>query len=197
MQFFGRENGIPECRAPTALSTDMESTLWEIDWSGMFTPTRSVVEMILRGTIMYFVIVALLRLVVKRQTGGVGRTDILMIVLLAEIAGPGFTAGYVSVVEGTVLVATVLFWSYAVEWFIHRFPKFERFFQPPALLLIKDGRMLPRNMRTELVTKEELMTQLREKGIAEISEVKEACMESDGMISVIKLDRANAPIQSE
>lgn len=36
---------------------------------------------------MYFVIVALLRLVVKLQTTGVRRTDILMIVLLTEIAG--------------------------------------------------------------------------------------------------------------
>jgi len=197
MQSFGRENDIPQRRAQAAGTTDMESTLWEIDWSGMFTPTRSVVEMVLRGTIMYFVIVVLLRLVVKRQTGGVGRTDILVVVLLAEIAGPGFTAGYVSVVEGTVLVATVLFWSYAIEWLIHRFPRFERLFQPPPLLLIQNGRMLPRNMRTELVTKEELMTQLRENGIAEVTEVKEACMESDGMISVIKLDRANAPIQSE
>ena len=93
----------------------MGSTLWEVDWSGMFMPTRSVLEMFLRATAMYFVIVALLKFVVKRQTGGVGRTDILMIVLLAEVAGPGFTAAYVSVVEGAILVATVLFWSYAIE----------------------------------------------------------------------------------
>ncbi len=59
----------------------MESALWTVDWEGMFTPTRSVLEMILRATIMYFVIVALLKVVVKRQTGGVGRTDILVIVL--------------------------------------------------------------------------------------------------------------------
>jgi uncharacterized membrane protein YcaP (DUF421 family) len=168
----------------------MGSTLWEVDWSGMFVPTRSVLEMFLRGTTMYFVVVALLRLVVKRQTGGVGRTDILVIVLLAEIAGPGFTAAYVSVVEGTVLVATVLFWSYAIEWLIYRFPNFERFFQPPPLLLIENGRMLPKNMRSELITKDELMTQLREEGIAELSDVKEACMESDGMISIIKVDRS-------
>ena len=158
----------------------------------MFVPTRSVLEMFLRGTTMYFVVVALLRLVVKRQTGGVGRTDILVIVLLAEIAGPGFTAAYVSVVEGTVLVATVLFWSYAIEWLIDRFPKFERFFQPPPLLLIENGRMLPKNMRSELITKDELMTHLREEGVAELSDVKEACMESDGMISIIKIDRSGA-----
>ena len=57
---------------------------------------------------MYFAIVALLKLVVKRQTGGVGRTDIMVIVLSAEVAGPGSTADYASVVESAVLVATVL-----------------------------------------------------------------------------------------
>ena len=42
------------------------------------------------------------------------------------------------------------------------------------------------NMRTELITKGELMTHLREEGIGDIAEVEQACMEPDGMISVIK-----------
>lgn len=131
----------------------MENALLSIDWASIFTPTRSVLEVFVRGTIKYFVIIALLKAVVKRQTGNVGRTDILVVVLIAEVAGPGFTADYVSVVEGTVLVATVLFWSYAIEWLILRHPKFERFFQPPPVFLIHNGRMLPQNMRNELVTK--------------------------------------------
>ena len=83
----------------------------------------------------------------------------------------------------------MLFWSYAIEWSIYRFPRLERFFQPPPLLLIENGRMLPKNMRSELITKDELLTKLREDGVAELSDVEEACMESDGMISVIKVDR--------
>ena len=165
----------------------MEGALWTIDWAGMFTPTRSVLEMVVRATIMYFVIVLLLKVVVKRQTGGVGPTDILVIVLIAEIAGPGFTADYASVGEGAVLVATVLFWSYAIEYLSHRSQTVERFFQPQPLLLVENGRMLPRNMRAELITKDELMTHLREEGIGDIAEVEQACMEPDGMISVIKM----------
>jgi uncharacterized membrane protein YcaP (DUF421 family) len=170
----------------------MEGALWIIDWEGMFTPTRSVLEMVVRATIMYFVIVLLLKTVVKRQTGGVGPTDILVIVLIAEIAGPGFTANYSSLVEGAVLVATVLFWSFGIEWLTHRSPTFARYFQPAPLLLIKDGRMLPRNMRTELITKDELMTHLREEGVSAIAEVEQACMEPDGMISVIKMGGSSA-----
>lgn len=164
----------------------MNEALWPVDWGGMFIPTLSVLEMIVRATIMYFVVVALLKLVVKRQSGGIGPTDILVIVLIAEIAGPGFTADYTSIVEGAALVATVLFWSFAIEWLTHRVPLFQHYFQPAPLLLIKDGRMLPRNMRAELITKAELMTHLREEGVGAVAEVKQACMEPDGMISVIR-----------
>lgn len=161
--------------------------LWSVDWYALLTPTHSALEMVVRGTIMYFVIVGLLKLAVKRQTGGVGRTDILVIVLIAEIAGPGFTADYVSVVEGAILVATVLFWSFAIEWLTHRFPGVEKLLQPQPVLLVQDGRMLPRNMRAELVTRDELMAQLREEGVSDVAQVRQARMESDGMISVVKM----------
>ena len=58
---------------------------------------------------------------------------------------------------------------------------------PPDLILIENGKMLRKNMRAELVTAEELMAQLRENGIEDCAQVKRACMEADGMISVIKM----------
>ncbi len=115
-------------------------------------------------------------------------TDVLVIVLLAEVAGNGFTAEYRSVVEGTVLVGTILFWSYMLEWAAHRFPAVERILRAPTVVLVENGKMLRKNMRAELVTTEELMAQLREKGIEDCAQVKRACMEADGMISVIKMD---------
>lgn len=165
----------------------MNDTFLGIDWQGIFIPTLSLLEMAVRGTIMYFIIFGLLRFVAKRQTGGTGTTDVLVIVLLAEVAGNGFAVEYKSVVEGAVLVGTILFWSYLVEWAVHRFPKIERILHPPTLLLIKDGKMIRKNMKIELVTKEELLAHLREQGIENCASVKQACMEADGMISIIKV----------
>lgn len=67
-------------------------------------------------------------------------------------------------VEGSVHVGTILFWTYLLEWAGHRFPAVERILHAPPLVLIENGQMLRKNMRTELVTKDELMAQLREKG---------------------------------
>jgi uncharacterized membrane protein YcaP (DUF421 family) len=149
--------------------------LLNIDWDAIFSPQHSLLELFLRGTIMYLVIFVLLRVVLRRQVGGIGTSDILVIVLVAEVAGKGITAEYKSVVEGAVLVATVLFWSYVIEWL-----------RDPKLKLIEDGRMLRRNMRAEFVTVEELMAQLREQGLEDCKGVKAAYMEADGHISIIK-----------
>ena len=159
---------------------------WAIDWHAVFVPRHSLLEMIVRGTIMYLLVFVLLRLMLKRQIGGIGPSDVLVIVLLSEVAGPGFTAGYSSVTEGAVLIVTLLAWSYAVEWLGHRFPAVEHLIRERKLKLIENGRMLRRNMRAELVTTGELLAQLREKGLADCKDVAAAYMEADGRISVIR-----------
>lgn len=166
----------------------MSETLWNIDWQGIFIPTISLGELVIRSTLMYFILFGLLRLVLKRQAGGIGTTDVLVIVLLADVSGQGFTSNYTSVVEGTVIIATVLFWSHVLEWAGHKFPAVERILRAQTLMLIQNGKMLRRNMRAELVTPEELMAQLREKGIEDCSQVKRAYMEADGKISVVKMN---------
>ena len=47
--------------------------------------------------------------------------------------------------------------------------------------------MLTRNLRKEMITVDELMSQIRERGIEKLAAVKSARMESDGRISVISL----------
>ena len=58
--------------------------------------------------------------------------------------------------------------------------------QPSTLLLVDRGRILHRNLRQELMSADDLMAKLREKGVERPEQVKRACMESDGTITVIK-----------
>ncbi|HYD05761.1 MAG TPA: YetF domain-containing protein [Reyranella sp.] len=162
--------------------------LWKVDWVGIVEPKHALLELFLRGSIMYLVIIVLLRVVVRRTVGGIGMTDILVIVLIAEVAGNGIADSFQSVVESTVLVFTVLFWSYVLEWLQSHFPAMERLLRDRKLKLVEDGRMLRRNMRSEFVTADELMAQLREHGLEDCSKVKAAYMEADGKISIIRRD---------
>src|SRR5215212_4591566 len=163
----------------------MAEALLHVGWRDMFIPADSVAEIVLRGTIMYLSLFALLRFILKRQSGGLSVTDVLVIVLIADAAQNGMADEYRSVTEGIILVATIVFWSFALDWIGYHVPAFQRLMRPPPLLLVDQGKLLRRNMREELITMDELMTALRENGINDLNEVRCAHMEADGQISVI------------
>jgi len=156
-----------------------------IDWPSFFVPDVPVLEIILRGSVMYLALVILLRIVLKRQTGTLGTPDLLLITLLADASQNAMAGSSTSVPDGIVLVGTIIVWNYAFDWLSFQFPWFERLIEPPPLLLVRQGKLLHRNMRRELVTEAELREQLREQGVEDSATVKSAYMESDGRISVI------------
>lgn len=161
--------------------------IFDVDWTRTFVPSTPLLEIFVRGTLMYLALFLLLRLVLKRQPAGLGVTDLLVLVLLADAAQNGLAGDYTSVTDGVLLVATIVFWAYALDWLGYRFERVERLVHPPPLLLVKEGRMLRENMRRELVTEGELASQLRLQGIRDVSEVREAFMEGGG-ISVLAED---------
>ncbi len=162
--------------------------LVRVKWMDLFGFDTPVLEILVRGTIMYLGLFLLLRLVLKRESGAVSITDLLVVVLIADAAQNGMAADYSSIPDGILLVATIIFWSYALNWLGYRFRLIERLIHPKPLPLVKDDRMLRRNMRQELITEGELMSQLRLQGVGGVEDVAAAYMEGDGRISVIERD---------
>ena len=163
----------------------MES-LFALDLERMFMPVHSLLEIFLRGTIMYLGLVAILRFLLRRQAGSVGIADLLLIVVIADAAQNGFSDEYRSITEGILLVLTIVFWDFAVDWLSFRFPALRKLMRSPPLLLVENGKPIRRNMRKELLNEEELMSELRQQGVERLDEVKRVYMEDDGHVSVIK-----------
>ncbi len=130
----------------------------------------------------------LLRLVLKRESGALGVTDLLVVVLIADAAQNAMADDYRSVPDGIVLVAVIVFWAWMLDWLGFHFRAFERFAKPPKLPLVDNGELRLDNMRQELVTREELASQLRKQGIDDLARVRVAYMEPDGNISVLTHD---------
>jgi uncharacterized membrane protein YcaP (DUF421 family) len=63
---------------------------------------------------------------------------------------------------------------------------------PTPLELVHEGRLLRRNLERELITEEDLMTQIRREGVEDLQQVQNAFLEGDGHISVIKNEEKNA-----
>jgi uncharacterized membrane protein YcaP (DUF421 family) len=161
------------------------STFYNIDWKVFFMPSMNIGEIFLRGTIMYLFLFIVLRLL-RREAGAIGISDLLVVVLIADAAQNAMANDYKSITEGIVLVSTLAFWDYFLDWLSYQYPAVQRLLRPPPLLLIKDGRIQRRNLRLEMITEEELMAKLREQGIEQVEEVKQSYIEGDGTISVIK-----------
>jgi len=156
-----------------------------VDWHGLWVPSGSLVELILRTSMMYLVILAGFR-VFRRDAGSLNVSDLLVVVLIADAAQNGMSAEYRSVTEGVVVVATIFAWNFALDWLAYHSRLVYWLLHPESLLLIKDGRIQARNLRAQLLTKDDLLEQLREQGIADVEKVKRCYLESDGRISVIR-----------
>jgi len=157
-----------------------------VDWRELFVPDKPLLQVAVRGTVIYVAIFFLVRVIPNRQVGGVGMNDLLLIVLIASAATNALAGDYKSITNGVVLIATIVFWSYLFNWTAHRFPALHRVFHPEPKPLIKDGEIQRENMRRELVTEEELVGKLRRRGLTDVEGVKEAHVESDGQISVVE-----------
>lgn len=168
-----------------------------VDWAQLFTPEHSLIEIFVRGTITYVGLFAILRFFLKRQSGVIGIADLLVIVLIADAAQNAMANEYKSLTEGALLVLTIVFWNFALDWLGYHFAFFQRFTRPPPLMLIEDGRLLRRNMRQEMITTDELMSQLRQQGIEDPGKVKKAYIEGDGRISIICRDGHQAGGQQD
>jgi uncharacterized membrane protein YcaP (DUF421 family) len=160
-----------------------------MDWKSIFSLDVPLFEIILRGSVIYISLFIFLRVVLKRQAGSLGMTDLLSITLIADASQNAMAGEYRSVTAGVILVSTIIFWSYTFDWLSYRSSWLNRLIEPPPLPLIKDGKLLRRNMRHELIREEELISQLREQGLDDVEKVKEAYMESDGHISVVKQEQ--------
>src|SRR3712207_9218247 len=80
-------------------------------------------ELVLRGTVMYLAVFALMRLVGQRESGGLGITDVLLVVLVAEAAAPGLHGDAESLGDALIVVSSILFWSVAVDAVMARRPR--------------------------------------------------------------------------
>ena len=157
-----------------------------VDWAGVFGLSVPPLELIVRGSAMYLFLFLLFRVVVRRRVGAVGMADILVLVIVADAAQNAMAGEYKSVTDGAILVGTILAWDMLIDWANWRFPALRGWLEAPPLLLVRNGRVIHRNLRHEFVTEDELQAKLRQKGVKDVGEVAEARMESDGEVSVIK-----------
>jgi uncharacterized membrane protein YcaP (DUF421 family) len=160
--------------------------LESLDWGELFGLSVPAIELIVRGTVMYWFLFFIFRFVIRRDVGSVGIADVVILVIVADAAQNAMAGEYTSITDGMILVSTLIGWNYMIDVLSFKFLPLRRLLEPPPLLLVREGVFLYRNMRKEYISEEELWSKLRQEGIDSLNTVKAAFLEPDGGISVIK-----------
>ena len=157
----------------------------DVNWARLFVPSDSLVELVIRGSIIYLAALGFMR-ILRRQGGSFTRADLLFITLIADASQNGMAGEYHSITEGLVLVGTLFAWNFGLDWLSYHSEIVHRLLEPPPLLVVRSGRILQRALRSELISVDDLMEQLREQGVDDVRQVKRCYVESDGQLSVIR-----------
>lgn len=111
--------------------------------------------------------------------------DLVFVLLIAEAASHAL-GDFTSISDGLIMIVTLMAWNWLINAISYRVPAIERLVSAPSIEVVRDGKLLRRNMRREYLTEAELISHLRTEGIEGLSEVRSARVESDGRISVLK-----------
>lgn len=161
-----------------------------MDWSVLYTVNVPLTELFVRGTFVYWFLLVMFRFVVRRDLGGLGVADVLLVVIVSDAAQNALAGGYTTITEGVVLLSTIIGWNLLVNWLAFKYPAVERIASPGRLQLVRHGRVIHRNLQRELLTMDDLMSQLRLLGVESLDDVKHAYLEASGNISVIRMATA-------
>ena len=158
--------------------------MFHIDWHRLFVPSGSIAELVIRGSVIYLLLFAVMRLLPRREAGGIGASDILVIVLIADAVQQGMAGKYESITEALILAIVIFAWATLIDFVDYRVPHLHLSESGPVPVVL-GGRLVRRNMRRQQVTEDEIMSQLRQHGFTELSQVSAAYIEGDGHFSVL------------
>ena len=158
------------------------------EWAGVVWPDGSLLESFARGTVVYFAVLALFRVMLTRHAGAVGLPDVMLVVLASEAVANGLVGEAKSVPNGLATFAALLFWSSVLDRLAYRYPWVRRLLEPAPVELVRDGKPNPGHMRAERVSDDDLQAQLRAAGVGDVADVRLAMLEGEGSVSVLPRD---------
>ncbi len=140
---------------------------------------------LIRSLILYFLVIVLYRMMGKRQIGEMQPGELVLAIMISDIAAVPMQSAEVPLLSGVVpilaLTCTEVFMSFIAE----KSPAVRKAVTGEPSLVIADGKILVDEMRRLRFNLDDLFEQLRNQGYFDIGEVAFAVLETNGMLSVL------------
>ena len=138
----------------------------------------------IRTILLYLILIAVIRLMGKRQIGQMEPSEFVVTMLVANLAAIPIQDGEVPLLTGAVPLLTVLGLELVLAALSLRSMALRKLLCGKPVILIENGRILQQNLRKTRITLDELTGHLREKDVLDLQAVQFAILETNGNLSV-------------
>ena len=149
----------------------------------------------IRTIILYSILIAVIRLMGKRQLGEMEPMEFVVTMLLANLAAVPMQETGIPLLSGLVPILVVLSMELLLSVLVYHSVGARKLLCGKPVILMENGKLLQENLKKTRITPDELTEFLRMEGVVDLSSVKYAILETGGQVSVLpyaKFKPANA-----
>ena len=138
-----------------------------------------------RALILYCIVFLVIRLMGKKELSKVQPFELAIIIVISDLASAPMSSRGLSLFDGIIPIITLLL-AYMIFLLLnHSSNKIQDFVCGKPVVIIKDGKIVEKEFNSQKYTVSDIMSQLHEKDVFSISDVKYAIIETNGNLSVI------------
>ncbi|WP_227396754.1 DUF421 domain-containing protein [Jeotgalibacillus aurantiacus] len=143
----------------------------------------------LRAVLLYILIFIIFRLMGKREVGELSLLDLVVFMMIAEVAVFAIEDPYMSMFQAAFPMILLMILQIILSWVSLKSKRIRELFDGRPSILIKDGELVKSEMRKNRYNIDDLMQQLREKEVFNLHEVSYAILEPSGSLTVLRKGR--------
>ncbi len=148
-----------------------------------------MINMLIRGIIIYVTVIFAVRLMGKRQIGELQPAELVVTILLSQVASMPFESLEVPLLSILSIVFLLISLEILCSVVSLKTKTFRNLIQGNPILIIKDGQLVQSELKNIRYSVEDLLEALRLKDIFDIGQVQFAYIETNGSISVLLKNR--------
>lgn len=161
----------------------------------MFNLGLPIIEKIVRPIIVYLVLVILLRIFGKRELAQLNPFDLVVLLSLSNTVQNAIIGDDNSVTGGLIGAATLLFINYLVVRFLFGHRRLDEIFEGSPTELVRDGKLLKKNMAKELITTAELEIVSRRQGFDGVDDISSCTLQPGGAFVIKRKEPPRAEMR--
>ena len=144
-----------------------------------------MITILFRTLIVYFALIVTMRLMGKRQIGELEVTDLVTTLLLSEIASLPITNHEIPVSHAVRPMIVLLILELGSSLILVHFPRLRNLVSAKPTVIIHKGKLRPRALDSLRISVDELMSEVRQQGLTDLSQVETAILEKNGKLTVL------------